>query len=129
MIPSMTSRLLQQRRRRMQQVLHRMHGLISESHTIDCPFRYASIQNLDSWTNGTLRYGVRAGCAPAAACPAPVLAPATGAPLTCSGNGACGADGACVCNPGWGDLGCDKRVMPIAPGAGVVIFKGFLGNT
>ena len=79
--------------------------------------RYASIQNLDDWTNGTLSYSVRANCAPVPACPAPVLAPVTGAPLACSGNGACGAGGVCACVPGWGDLGCDKRVMPVTPGA------------
>ena len=84
-----------------------------------CPAcgRYATVQNLGTWTRGPLRYQLRASCSQQQACPAPSMGQTPADPPACSGNGACAANGTCACATGWGDLGCDVVVSPLAPGA------------
>ena len=76
---------------------------------------FVSLQNLDAWTSGLLDFQIRATCAQHPMCPAPILDTQT-APVACSGNGACQADGSCACDTGFGDVGCSAKTPPLTPG-------------
>lgn len=72
---------------------------------------YISLQNLDSWTSGSLDFQIRATCSQQLQCTAPLLDPTDGTPLVCSEAGQCSADGSCICKDGSGDVGA-ARVLP-----------------
>ena len=77
---------------------------------------YISLQNLDSWTSGSLDFQIRATCSQEVQCPAPLLDPTDGTPLSCSGAGHCIEDGRCSCNAGTGDVGCSKSTPTLGWG-------------
>jgi hypothetical protein len=99
------------------------------------------VYNVEIWMANTLNYQVMASCSAAGAPPCPRPAGHTGAGGTgaggagngsCSGKGTCSALvaasstpdrtytsslGYCSCDTGFGDVGCDKTLTPLNPGA------------
>jgi hypothetical protein len=78
---------------------------------------FVSLSNLDIWTSGALDFQIRASCAAQPQCSAPDLGAGGAAPVPCSGRGSCLASGACTCEAGSGDVGCDAKVAQMAWGA------------
>eukprot|EP00899_Mesostigma_viride_P007560 jgi/Mesvir1/16805/Mv15170-RA.2 len=63
---------------------------------------YVGVVNVDQWMQHSLQYKLAVTCHQEPPCP-----------RSCNGHGTC-KNGACTCERGWGDVGCDKTILPLS---------------